>query len=116
MDAAKAVTLCRQAVDLAPRNAAYLDSLGWAYFRQGNLMEARANFRRALDLAPGQQGHRGAHPPVHGCAEGREDSLTPAGHAEGTPPGDPRGPPRSSEPRIILLIPRPHFGRESWQE
>jgi Flp pilus assembly protein TadD len=55
MDPVKAVSLCRQAVDLSPRNAAYLDSLGWAYFRQNNLLEARANFRRALDLAPGNK-------------------------------------------------------------
>jgi tetratricopeptide (TPR) repeat protein len=55
MDLPKAIALCRQAVDLAPRNAAYLDSLGWAYFRQGNYLEARANFRRALDLAPGNR-------------------------------------------------------------
>jgi tetratricopeptide (TPR) repeat protein len=55
IDTAKAVVLCRQAVDVAPRNAAYLDSLGWAYFRQGNFLEARAQFRKALDLAPGNK-------------------------------------------------------------
>jgi tetratricopeptide (TPR) repeat protein len=55
IDLPKAITLCRQAVDLAPRNAAYLDSLGWAFYRQGNFLEARANFRRALDLAPGNK-------------------------------------------------------------
>jgi Flp pilus assembly protein TadD len=55
MDAARAVSLCRQAVELAPRNAAYLDSLGWAYFRQGSFLDARANFRRALELAPGNK-------------------------------------------------------------
>jgi tetratricopeptide (TPR) repeat protein len=55
MDLGKAVSLCRQAVDLAPRNAAYLDSLGWAFYRQGNYQEARVNFRRALDLAPGNK-------------------------------------------------------------
>jgi len=55
IDIARAVTLCRQAVDIAPRNAAYLDSLGWAQFRQNNLAEARTSFRRALDLAPGNK-------------------------------------------------------------
>ncbi|MGA2477863.1 MAG: tetratricopeptide repeat protein [Spirochaetia bacterium] len=74
MDAAKAVTLCRQAVDLAPRNAAYLDSLGWAYFRQGNLLEARANFRRALDLAPGNK-DIAAH--VRLCMDALKDVKTP---------------------------------------
>ncbi len=55
IDVTKAVQLCRQAVDIAPRNPAYLDSLGWALFRQGNYVEARAQFRRALDLAPGNK-------------------------------------------------------------
>ena len=55
IDLARAVSLCRQAVDIAPRNAAYLDSLGWACFRQGNFLEARTNFRRSLDLAPGNK-------------------------------------------------------------
>jgi tetratricopeptide (TPR) repeat protein len=55
IDLPRAVSLCRQAVEVAPRNAAYLDSLGWAYFRAGNLEEARACFRRALDQAPGNK-------------------------------------------------------------
>lgn len=55
LDVGKAVQLCKQAVEIAPRNPAYLDSLGWAYFRQGNLLEAKAHFRRALDLAPGNK-------------------------------------------------------------
>jgi tetratricopeptide (TPR) repeat protein len=55
MDIGRAVQLCKQAVEIAPRNAAYMDSLGWAYFRQGNLLEAKVNFRRALDLAPGNK-------------------------------------------------------------
>ena len=71
IDLGRAVTLCRQAVDLAPRNAAYLDSLGWAYFRMGNYAEARSTFRRALDLAPGEQGDRRPHARLHGRPEGR---------------------------------------------
>jgi Flp pilus assembly protein TadD len=55
IDLPRSITLCRQAVEIAPRNAAYLDSLGWAYFRQNNFAEARVNFRRALDLAPGNK-------------------------------------------------------------
>jgi tetratricopeptide (TPR) repeat protein len=55
IDVGKAIHLCRQAVEMAPRNPAYLDSLGWAYYRQGNFLEARANFRRALDQAPGNK-------------------------------------------------------------
>jgi tetratricopeptide (TPR) repeat protein len=74
MDPARAVSLCRQAVDLAPRNAAYLDSLGWAYFRQGNLLEARTNFRRALDLAPGNK-DIAAH--IRLCMDALKDVKTP---------------------------------------
>jgi tetratricopeptide (TPR) repeat protein len=55
IDLGKALTLCRQAVELSPRNAAYLDSLGWASYRLGDYAEARAAFRRALDLAPGNK-------------------------------------------------------------
>ncbi len=55
VDLGKALTLCRQAVEISPRNAAYLDSLGWAYYRLGDYGEARATFRRALDLAPGNR-------------------------------------------------------------
>ena len=70
----KAVTLCRQAVEIAPRNAAYLDSLGWAYFRMGNLAEARASFRRALDLAPGNKEIAGH---MRGCMDALKDARTP---------------------------------------
>jgi len=55
IDPAKAIQLCRQAVEIAPRNPAYLDSLGWAHYRQGNFVEARMQFRRALDLSPGNR-------------------------------------------------------------
>ncbi|HET6452233.1 MAG TPA: tetratricopeptide repeat protein [Spirochaetia bacterium] len=55
IDLGRALTLCRQAVELSPRNPAYLDSLGWAYFRLGDYAEARATFRRALDLSPGNK-------------------------------------------------------------
>ena len=64
MDIAKAVSLCRQAVEASPRNPAYLDSLGWALVRQGNQTDAKACFRRALDLAPGNKeiaSHMRAH-------------------------------------------------------
>lgn len=51
----QAVTLCRRAAESSPKNAAYLDSLGWALFRSGSLRDAKACFRRALDLAPGNK-------------------------------------------------------------
>ena len=74
IDLGKSVMLCRQAVEIAPRNAAYLDSLGWAYFRIGNFTEARASFRRALDLAPGNKeivGH------MRACMDALKDVHSP---------------------------------------
>ena len=74
IDLGKSVTLCRQAVEIAPRNAAYLDSLGWAYFRAGNLAEARASFRRALDLAPGNKEIAGH---MRTCMDALKEAHTP---------------------------------------
>ena len=102
IDAAKAVTLLPPGRGSCPRNAAYLDSLGWAYFRQGNLMEARANFRRALDLAPGNK-DIAAH--IRLCMDALKDvtdPLTPRGRAKGPRPGTPECPPRSSGPPQIF--------------
>jgi predicted Zn-dependent protease len=36
-----------------PNNGAYLDSLGWAYFRLGRFAQAEEQIRRAVELAPG---------------------------------------------------------------
>ncbi|MDR1901089.1 MAG: tetratricopeptide repeat protein [Treponema sp.] len=51
-DLLRGLRLCRRAVDRKPQSAAYLDSLGWAYFKCGELLEARTWLRRALDMAP----------------------------------------------------------------
>jgi Flp pilus assembly protein TadD len=55
MDFFRGLRLCRKAVDRRPQNAAYLDSLGWAYFKSGDLAEARGWIRRALELAPNEK-------------------------------------------------------------
>jgi Flp pilus assembly protein TadD len=55
LDIARGIRLCRKAVDKKPQSAAYLDSLGWAYFKGGDTAEARIWLRRALDLAPHQK-------------------------------------------------------------
>jgi len=55
-DARRAVELCRKAVRRQPKNPAYLDSLGWAYFKLGRGDEARDALRSALELAPGNKG------------------------------------------------------------
>jgi Tfp pilus assembly protein PilF len=44
---AEAVTLIERALALDPENGAYLDSLGWALFRQDRLAEAEDYLRRA---------------------------------------------------------------------
>jgi len=51
-EGARALTFCRKAVDKAPNNPAYRDSLAWAYFMLGFLEEARTHIRLAMSLAP----------------------------------------------------------------
>jgi tetratricopeptide (TPR) repeat protein len=52
LDIMRGLRLCRRAVDSRPNSAAYLDSLGWAYYKSGEVVEARTWLRRALDIAP----------------------------------------------------------------
>jgi tetratricopeptide (TPR) repeat protein len=52
IDIRRGISLCRRAVDKKPKSAAYLDSLGWAYYKNGNMTEARSWLRRAFELAP----------------------------------------------------------------
>jgi tetratricopeptide (TPR) repeat protein len=52
MDLLRGLQCCKKAVDLRPHNPADLDSLGWAYYKNGELLEARTWLRRALDAAP----------------------------------------------------------------
>ncbi|MFP4113288.1 MAG: tetratricopeptide repeat protein [Spirochaetota bacterium] len=54
-DARKAVEYCRKAVRRQPKNPAYLDSLGWAYYKLGRTDEARDVLRQALEAAPGNK-------------------------------------------------------------
>jgi len=51
-DTIRGLMLCRKAVDLKPKNAAYMDSLGWAYYKCGDKTEARNWLRKAIDAAP----------------------------------------------------------------
>jgi len=55
IDVKRGITLCRKAVDKNPKSAAYLDSLGWAYFKNGNVNEARTWLRRAFEISPQQK-------------------------------------------------------------
>ena len=51
-DLTRALSLCKQAVEAAPDNAAYLDSLGWVYYKIGMTAEARAYLKRAAEKLP----------------------------------------------------------------
>ena len=55
MDLVRGLRCCKKAVDLKPQNPAYQDSLGWAYYKNGEFLEARTWLRRAMDAAPHQQ-------------------------------------------------------------
>jgi tetratricopeptide (TPR) repeat protein len=48
----EAVTLISQAVKIDPFNGSYLDSLGWAYFKQGKLDQAREYLVKAGEQMP----------------------------------------------------------------
>jgi len=54
-DLTRALTMCKKAVDAHPDNPAYLDSLGWVYYKLGLETEAKTFTRRAKDHAPGNQ-------------------------------------------------------------
>jgi len=45
----EATAMIQKAVALDPNNGAYLDSLGWAYYKQNKLAEAEENLRKAAD-------------------------------------------------------------------
>lgn len=48
----EALTIILQALEREPGNGAYLDSVGWAYFKLGRLEEAEKSLRRAVDKTP----------------------------------------------------------------
>lgn len=63
-DIKRGVTLLETAADGDPANPVYMDSLGWAYFRSGNLDEAELTIRRALlfdNLFPDKKALATAH-------------------------------------------------------
>ncbi|HVB85301.1 MAG TPA: tetratricopeptide repeat protein [Candidatus Dormibacteraeota bacterium] len=45
----EATSLIQRALKVDPNNGAYLDSLGWAYFKQNRLTEAEQYLRQAID-------------------------------------------------------------------
>ncbi len=49
-DLDEAVRLIQHALEIEPDNGAYIDSLGWAYYKLGKLDEARQYLERAVEL------------------------------------------------------------------
>jgi Flp pilus assembly protein TadD len=45
----EALKMIRKAVEIEPMNGAYLDSLGWAYFKMGQYELAETNLRQAVE-------------------------------------------------------------------
>ena len=52
MNLEEALSLVSRAVTLDPDNGAYVDSLGWTYFRLGRTDQARGMLERAARLDP----------------------------------------------------------------
>ncbi|MGH6793569.1 MAG: tetratricopeptide repeat protein, partial [Methyloceanibacter sp.] len=52
MNLKQAMEYIRKAVKLKPDDGYYVDSLGWAYFKLGNLPAAVENLERAVELRP----------------------------------------------------------------
>ncbi len=51
-DIKRAIVLIEEALEAEPANPVYMDSLGWAYFKQGKLDDAERTIKRALLFAP----------------------------------------------------------------
>lgn len=54
-DINRAISCCLKAVRHNPKSYAYLDSLGWAYFKAGRHLEAKKYLRRAMELSRGNK-------------------------------------------------------------
>ena len=48
----EAVTLIQQALSLKENEGAFIDSLGWAYYKLGRMQEALKELERAIELMP----------------------------------------------------------------
>jgi tetratricopeptide (TPR) repeat protein len=51
----EAISLIKKALEFEPENGAYMDSLGWAYFKKGMLKEALFNLEKAQEVMPDPQ-------------------------------------------------------------
>ena len=48
---AKGLEILREVIRLKPDNPSYLDSLGWAYYKSGDLQASLKNLERALEIS-----------------------------------------------------------------
>jgi len=48
----EALKECKKAVSIDKQNPAYLDSLGWVYYKLGELSQAKSYLKKAIKLAP----------------------------------------------------------------
>jgi len=51
IDVPKGLEMLREVVRIKPGNPAYLDSLGWAYYRKGDVKAAMMSLKKALELS-----------------------------------------------------------------
>ncbi len=51
LDISKGLELLREVVRVKPNNPAYLDSLGWAYYKKGDKKAALACLKKSLEIA-----------------------------------------------------------------
>jgi predicted Zn-dependent protease len=75
----RALRMTQKAVAAEPKNSAYRDSLGWAYFRLGRFNEAVAELKHALTLEDATDGvlfdHLGDALSKTGDAAGAKDAY-----------------------------------------
>lgn len=51
INVSKSIELLREVIRVKPDNAAYLDSLGWAYYKKGDIKESILSLKRALEIS-----------------------------------------------------------------
>ncbi|MDH5682046.1 MAG: tetratricopeptide repeat protein [Spirochaetota bacterium] len=54
-DIEKGISICKRALELSPDCPAYLDSVGWGYFKKKDEIQAIDYLRRAFEIAPDNQ-------------------------------------------------------------
>ncbi len=54
-DIEKGISFCKRALEIAPDTPAYLDSIGWGYFKMQKESQAMEYLKKAFELAPDNQ-------------------------------------------------------------